>query len=73
MTKVRITFDYTNEYGWETRENIIASVETNSNGEIERKTILEKIKSYGFAKTRVSELEVKIYNTYIDFGKVKLV
>lgn len=73
MTKVSITFDYTNQYGAETRENIIGSVETNANGDIERKTILEKIKSYGYAKTRVSNLSVKIYNAFISFGEIKLV
>lgn len=73
MLKVSIVFDYTNQYGGETVENIIGNVKVNSNGDIEYKTILEKIKSYGFSKTRVSNLKVYHFNKLIDFGEIKLV
>lgn len=73
MIKVNIVFIYTNKYGRESREFIIADVKTNSNGDIELKTIMEKIKSYGYAKTRVSDLIVFPYSSYFKFGNVNLV
>lgn len=73
MLKVSIVFDYTNQYGSESRENIIGNVETNQNGDVEYKTILEKIKSYGFSKARVNDLKVYHFNRLIDFGEIKLV
>ena len=73
MLKVNIVFIYTNKYGCESREFIVADVKTNSNGDIELKTIMEKLKSYGYAKTRISDLKVFPYSFYFKIGYINLV
>lgn len=65
MVLLNILFDYTDKYNQSTYEQIIAKVKTTDKGEVELKTIFDKIKSYGFAKTRVSNLRVYYYDKYI--------
>lgn len=66
MVLLNILFDYTDKYNQRTYEQIIAKVKITNDGCVELKTILDKIKSYGFSKTRVNNLKVYLYDKYIN-------
>ena len=73
MAVLSIVFDYTNQYGGERKEQIIADIEANENGDYELETIMNKIKSYHYAKSRVANLEVTYYKQLISTGLIELV